>query len=137
MKSGSPILLLLIMLALVAVGLSLAGTNSQDSSYTMTTTTTASRDCGYGFTKTVKIVDNSFGTDAYIALYYFENGTLADFQVRYDYGRPRPSSGMIGIIIAYIDGHIIYNNTATDRIDIPSQFEDGKQHQVTVIYKCR
>ncbi len=93
--------------------------------------------CNYGFSKTVKIVDDSLGVNAYIALYYHDNGTLAGFEVRYDYNLPRPMSGGTGWIEAEIDGTEIYNGPPVDRIDIPSQYEDGEYHEVTVIYRCR
>jgi len=135
---GGSVLVLLILLGLALVGFSLLNKGDNDGGVTETTTTTANNCNGYGFTKTVKIIDNSLGVDAYIALYWHSNGTLAGFEVRYDYTLPRPMSQPTGWLKATIDGNTIYDDVATYMIDIPSKYEDGREHTITVIYEtCR
>ena len=136
-RTGSGVALLLLLLGLATVGFSLAGENQAGGGYTTTTTTgSPGPTCNYGKSKTVKIVDSSFGTDAYLEILYHPNGTLADFQVRYDYGRPRPTSGGAGSLEIWIDGSLEYQGPPLTKWDIPPRYEDGQNHEITVVYKC-
>ena len=137
MRSGNPVLLLLILVGLALVGFSLSSYNNQYSDNDTMTTTTPGSTCNRGISKTVKIIDNTFGTDAYLMILYSTNSSLVDFQVRYNYTLPRPMFTLLGSMEIYIDGDMIYQGKPIYQIDIPAKYEDGREHEITVVHKCR